>query len=104
MNKIIFRASNSVNEQIVSSVVMTTVTFQNGRKLTFNITYFANEFGEPNYFCSLSNKYADLKTNSVYPIFIKTKKTLISYCKENYLHYPFFLKSACSILKGEESF
>ena len=36
---------------IVSSVAVTTVTFQNGRKLTFNPIYFANELGDPNIFC-----------------------------------------------------
>ena len=43
---------------------MTTVTFQNGRKLTFNPIYFANEFGDPqfsNISFSLSNKYGDFK-------------------------------------------
>ena len=39
---------------------MTTVTFQNGRKLTFNPIYFANEFNLNIYF-NLSNKYAVLK-------------------------------------------
>ena len=54
--------------QGVSSVAMTTVTFQNGQKLTFNLIHFANEFGDPQCFFlrlnisfSLSNKYADLK-------------------------------------------
>ena len=46
---------------------MTTVTFQDGRKLTFNSIYFANEVGEPQFFLhrnisfSLSNKYTDFK-------------------------------------------
>ena len=46
---------------------MATVTFQNGRNLTFNPVYFTNEFGDPQLFLrldisfSLSNKYADLK-------------------------------------------
>ena len=61
---------------------MTTVTFQNGRKLTFNPIYFANELGDPKIFFhwkiyfNLSNNYADLK-NSVDPIFKKTKKNII---------------------------
>ena len=60
---------------------MSTVTFQNGRKLTFNPIYFTNEFGDPNFFLrlnisfSLSNKYADLKKKSVNPTFKNTKKT-----------------------------
>ena len=70
---------------------MTIVTFQNGRKLTFNPIYFANEFCDlqssflafKHFFC-LSNKYADLKTNSVDPIFLKTKKTYFFF-KNNYL-------------------
>ena len=40
----------------------------NGRKLTFNPIYFANEFGDPpvlhlniSFSLSLSNKYVDLK-------------------------------------------
>ena len=33
--------------QGVSSVAMTTVTFQNGRKFTLNLINFANEFGDP---------------------------------------------------------
>ena len=47
----------------VSSVAMTTVTFQNGRKFIFNP--LANEFGDPQFFLhinisfSLNNKYAD---------------------------------------------
>ena len=48
---------------------MATVTFQNGRKLTFNLIYFRNEFGDPQLFLRLdisfsfplSNKYTDLK-------------------------------------------
>ena len=46
---------------------MTTVTFENGRKLTFNQIYFANEFGDPNLFLHLnisfrlSDKYADFE-------------------------------------------
>ena len=31
---------------------MTTVTFQNGPKLTFNSIYFGNEFGDPQFFCT----------------------------------------------------
>ena len=66
---------------MISSVAMTTVTFQNGRKLIFNPLYFANEFGDPQLFLhlniwfSLNNTYADLKKKSVHPIFLKTKKT-----------------------------
>ena len=50
-----------------TSVVKTTVTFQNVQKLTFNPIYFGNEFGDPNVFLhfnisfSLSTKYADAK-------------------------------------------
>ena len=44
------RASNSVNGQSVSSGAMTTLTFQNDRKLRFNPIYFANEFGDPQFF------------------------------------------------------
>ena len=58
---------------------MTTVTFQNGRKFTFNPIYFANEFGDPQFFLhlnisfSLSNKYADLK-QILYILFLKKLK------------------------------
>ena len=34
----------------ISSVAMTTVTFQNGRRLIFNPIYFANYFGDPIFF------------------------------------------------------
>ena len=49
MHRINYRASNSVNDSI-SSVAITTMMFQNGRKLTFNRIYFANEFGDPQFF------------------------------------------------------
>ena len=68
------------NVKVFLSVAMRRVTLQNGRKLTFNPIYFANEFDDPRLFLhlsisfSLGNKYADLK-NSLYPIFLKTKKT-----------------------------
>ena len=47
LHRITFRASNIVNGKSVSAVAMKTVQFQNGRKLTFNPIYFANEFGTP---------------------------------------------------------
>ena len=65
-----------------SSVAMTTVTFQDGLKLTFNHIYFANEFGDLQFVLhlnisfSLSNKNADLK-NSKNPIFLKTKNNYL---------------------------
>ena len=36
MCRVAFRASNGVNGRSVSPIAMTTVTFQNGGKLTFN--------------------------------------------------------------------
>ena len=61
----IFKFENivSVSYPANSSVA----TFQNGRRLTFNPIYFANEFGDPQFYFhlnisfSLSNKYADFK-------------------------------------------
>ena len=50
MHRITFRASNSVNGLSVPSVAMRTVTFQNGRKLTFNPIYFPKEFGHCRFF------------------------------------------------------
>ena len=47
LHRITFRESNSVNGIKCLSVAMTTVTFQNGRKLTFNPIIFANEFSDP---------------------------------------------------------
>ena len=44
---------------------MTTVTTKNGRKFTFNLIYFQNEFGEPRFFfhwnisLDLSNQKVD---------------------------------------------
>ena len=61
---------------------MTTVAFQNDSKLTFIPIYFANKFGDPQFFLhlkisfSLSDKYEDLKKILffyIYPIFKKTK-------------------------------
>ena len=38
--------------KVLASVAMTIVTFQNGKKLTFNPIYFTNEFSDSNfYFC-----------------------------------------------------
>ena len=71
MNSITFKASKGVNGLSVSSVAMTTVMFQYGRKLTFNPTSFANDFGDPQFFLvlnisfSLSSKYADFKTKTI---------------------------------------
>ena len=53
---------------------MTTVMFQNGRKLTFNPIYFANEFGDPQFFFHLNiyfilNNNTQNFKNSVDPIF-----------------------------------
>ena len=69
--------------------------------------YFANEFGDPQFFflhlnisVSLSNKYADLKTNSVGPFSKQTKKTWFFFCKK--FIYIIFFKSAYSLVKGEE--
>ena len=72
---------------------MTTVTFQNGRKLTFNPIYFTNEFVELQFFLylnislSLSNKYADYK-KFCRSNFLKQKK-YFSNLKKNI--YRFFL-------------
>ena len=57
IHRITFRGSNSINGYSVSFVAMTTVTFQNSRKLTFIPIYFLHL----NSSFSLSNKYADLK-------------------------------------------
>ena len=47
MNGITFRASSKVNRYSITSVAMTTVTYQTGRKFTFNPIYFVNDFGDP---------------------------------------------------------
>ena len=71
MHNITFKASNGVNGLSVSSVAITRVMFQYGRKLTFNPTSFGNEFGDPQFFLqlnisfSLSSKYADFKTKTI---------------------------------------
>ena len=58
----------TTSKTLISSVAMTTVTFENCRKFTFNPIYFTSEFGDP-FFCvsflhlnisfSLSNEYTD---------------------------------------------
>ena len=45
-----FGASSTVNRKSVTSVAMTTMTYQNGRKCTFNPIYFANELVTPDFF------------------------------------------------------
>ena len=55
MHGITFKASKGVNGLSVSSVAMTTVMFQYGRKLTFNPTSFANEFGDPQFFFAVKH-------------------------------------------------
>ena len=46
MHSITFKVSSTDNKQNVSSVVVTTVTYKNGREFTLNPIYFANELGE----------------------------------------------------------
>ena len=50
MHTVTFQISHSVNRWSVSTVAMTTMTFQNGPKFTFNPIYFANEFGDLQFF------------------------------------------------------
>ena len=47
MHWITFKVSSTVN---VTSVAMTTVTYQNGKEITLNPIYFANEFCDPMFF------------------------------------------------------
>ena len=73
---------------------MRTVTFQNGKKITFNSIYFPNEFFDRTYFSisisfSLSNKDWNLK-KYVNPIFLKTKVTWLSLFEKNYIFTEFF--------------
>ena len=83
------------NVKVFLSVAMRRVTLQNGRKLTFNPIYFANEFDDSRLFLhlsisfSLGNKYAVLK-KILYIQFFKKLKNHNFFCVErNYLQNIF---------------
>ena len=87
---------------------MTTVTVQNGRKLTFNPIYFASELGNLQFFLRvnisfrLSNQYGDLN-KILYIQFLKQlKKRDFSPIKN--IIYIIFVKYACSLFKGKKTF
>ena len=87
MHWITIEASSTVNRLSATSVAMTIVTYQIGRKFTFNPVYFENEFGDPSSFFTFKWWIGRFKRNSV--VITQEKSSIFVFCLKHWI-YRFF--------------